>query len=112
MLLSCSSRVLPLVNRAVRSWTLLVGAALLLGTIPGLVQVESAETDSSGGQTELAETLAVCVLGSPKQRVALQAEQKCFVPAGEFRALGPAFFMSPAVAGHRLSNGLLAPLRC
>lgn len=112
MFLSRPSHDLPLVARAVRSWTLLAGAALLLATIPGLVQVESTETDGSAEQTELTETLAVCVANSPKHRVAQQAEQKCVPHAGDLRTSGPAHFALPARGGHRLSNGLLAPLRC
>ena len=103
---------LPLVVRAVRSWTLLAGVALLLATIPGLVQVESTETDSSAEQTELTETLAVCVPSSPKHRVALQSEQKCVLHASDIRTSSPQIFVLPARGGHRLANGLLAPLRC
>jgi hypothetical protein len=112
MFLSRPTHDLPLVARSVRYWTLLAGAALLLATIPGLVQVESAETDGSAEQTELTETLAVCVLSSPKQRSALNSEQKCVLHSGELRASGPSLFFLPARVGHRLANGLLAPLRC
>jgi hypothetical protein len=85
---------------------------LLGGTTACLGQALSSESDAPIEQYGGSEELAICAPHFPKRREASASVGVPHVTRGGHPCVNAVATVAPTIAGHRLANGLRAPLRC
>jgi hypothetical protein len=108
------SQILRLVRCDVHGWSfaLVLIASLFGGLAPSAGRAASSESDAPVEETESTGHLAICSPTSLK-RGETPAQQPLHTLARRGHASSnPAAVVLPVLSGHRLANGLLAPLRC
>ncbi len=107
-----SRRTLSAVRHLAFGGTAILCCALFGGASHCLGQVLSSESDTPVEECELSQHLAICLPQSLKRRDASPGVPLRIVTRRGHPSSNAAIAVRPAVRGHRLSNGLLAPLRC
>lgn len=93
-------------------WLLVVCVALCACTTTSLGQVRTSEPDSPLEESEPTESLAIYAPHAPNHREAPKYKpQRAMTRDGQTRSRG-GLGVAQSTAGHRLPNGLCAPLRC
>jgi hypothetical protein len=98
--------------RAAFFWAVVACCVLLGGAGASLGQALANESDAPVEQTSVSEDVAICTPHSPKRREALSNQRVSGFTRGGHRCISAVTAVPPVLAGHRLANGLCAPLRC
>jgi hypothetical protein len=103
---------LPGLRQSVVSLVMLTCGCLLVGSTPALGQLISCESDVGSKECESSELLAIDASQAQHRRELSMGVPLPVATRGGHRCASAVTLVSPAPAGHRLSNGLCAPLRC